>query len=370
MKDIRILVLVGWGCLAALHLHAQKKVPQSYQFQAPASEEAKLQEITQISYANTNSMRLFFENVQLGENSYLLLEGNDGAKQKMNAQALQNWNNSSAYFNGQNVKVSVYQATGEEVALQLKEIGVDQEIKTHVKHQKVSESNASLPNPPSNSVDTEEMPWAAAVGRFTNGSDVLGTGWIAPNGAIVTSRDVAQNVINNGFDVIEFNVPLSDPDASVNHPDPEDQYPVVPDHFYFTNETLANFTFKHSVGGEEIRIISWAILEALPNGTGLRPGERQQQYFQIVTNPGSFVSGSESFEVDLLHYGDYPEDTYVYLAGAPYRTLRKVTTNLFSQKEFVVSKHRHPSGYFGGSDLDREELLIYTLMDKNDRSEE
>ncbi|MEM9674574.1 MAG: T9SS type A sorting domain-containing protein [Cyclobacteriaceae bacterium] len=379
MKNIRKLVLVGWGWLAALSLWAQEKVPYSYQFQAPAAEEEKLQEITQVSYANTHSMRLFFENVQLGKNSYLLLEGSDGAKQKLNAQALQNWNNSSAYFNGQNVKVSIYQAAGEEVTLQLKELKIvvadqngQQKARSNTRPKKITtptlaSASTGLYSPPSEPIPATG-PYTDAIGRFTNGSNSLGTGWIAANGAIVTTRENVQRIINHGYDIIEFNVPLSNEDGSVNHPAPEDQYPVIADVKYLDNATLAQFVFKHKYAPHDSRIMSWAIAEALPNGTGMRPGERQQQYFQVVNNPGSFAINAmddkqlttAGIYVDVLHYGDYPEDA---IEKEGYRTLRRTTTKLYPPKE-LISKHAHPPGYFGSNrELDVEHILVYNMVD-------
>ena len=220
MKLLKTLCLIGWVSLFSLSLQAQKKVPQSFQYAAEASEEGTLKELTQVSYSGTSSIRLYFEDVQLGPNSYLLLKGSDGAEQKLNAEALQNWSNSSAYFNGQSVKVSLYQAAGEEVEVKLKELKVNERATTPKANAVTTTTTAQART----QANQDMPPWAAAVGRFTDGVEANGTGWIAANGAIVTDNrhgglndayyaEVEDHHLLDQFDIIEFNVPLSNADG-------------------------------------------------------------------------------------------------------------------------------------------------------------
>ncbi|MEO0331985.1 MAG: hypothetical protein AAF223_09905, partial [Bacteroidota bacterium] len=240
MKILRILCLIGWASLVSLSLPAQKKVSYSFQYTAEAAEASELKELTQVSYSGTSSIRLYFEEVQLGAKSYLLLEGSDGAEQKMDATALQNWSNSSAYFNGLNVKVSLYQAEGEEVNVKLKELKVN-ERGSHRKTAPIYPTSAAQARTTDD--DDKDNPgyWAEAVGRFTDGVGARGTGWIAANGAIVTDNNfgaLESTSYTDGnhlerYDIIEFNVPPSNPDGTVNHPAPEDQYPLNVDNFHW-----------------------------------------------------------------------------------------------------------------------------------------
>jgi|GEM_PF-1913326 len=362
MKIFRIIFLIGWGSITTLSLQAQKKVPQGFHYAAEASEEGQLKELTQVSYNGTSSIRLYFDEVQLGTNSYILLEGQDSAQQKLNAESLKNWRNSSAYFNGQNVKVSLYQAAGEEVAVKMKELEVTERNKGG-KAQEAVQARAIKTSSDATAyegeIDLEETPWAAAVGRFTNGSNSYGTGWIAPNGAIVTSKAIVYYLVWNGYDIIEFNVPPSNPDGSVNHPGPEDQYPVVIND-YANNKVWALFNFKRRLNleaedesGLEIAAYRFdaAIVEALPNSTGKRPGERQQQYFRIATNPGSFILENGNFDIDILHYGSYPSDL-VHPENS--RTLRKATTTMLPPSEYLRNARFYSEGR-----MDDDDVILY-----------
>ncbi|MEQ9442925.1 MAG: FlgD immunoglobulin-like domain containing protein [Cyclobacteriaceae bacterium] len=320
MKIFSIICLIGWGSLVSLSLQAQKKVPHSFRYAAQASEEGRLKEITQVSYSGTSSIRLFFEDVQLGENSYLLLEGSDGAEQKLDAKALQHWSNSSAYFNGQNVKVSLYQAAGEEVMVKMKELRVNDKggsqksglLPTTAAHARM-QAKQDLP------------PWSQAVGRFTDGAIAIGTGWIAANGAIVTHRAgyVTNAVQNwNRYDLIEFNVPPSNPDGTINHSAPEDQYPLNHQHVVaqaITGKWIVDGPPNTSGGGHFVEIkkyqgnkknkviSAYAIIEVLPNSKGEMPGQRMQQYFQVLDHPNG--PGMEGETLEIFHHGEVTGST-------------------------------------------------------------
>ncbi|MEM9834198.1 MAG: FlgD immunoglobulin-like domain containing protein, partial [Bacteroidota bacterium] len=345
MKTFRIILLIGWGCLATLSLQAQKKVPHSFQFQAEAREEGELKELTQVSYSGTSSLRLYFDKVQLGPNSYLLLEGSDGAQQKMDSQALKNWRNSSAYFNGQSVKVSLYQAASEEAVVKLKEMKVNEKENNH-KVSQVSLANTSQ----ARMEDKQDIsPWATAVGRFTDGTFVHGTGWIAANGAIVTDNRfggrnfAASDAGGNSdllekYDIIEFNVPLSNPDGTVNHPSPEDQYPINTESELYRlieGKTMGFYegaikikTYDYDFGNQTRHVNGgYTIMEALPNSTGKRPGERLGQYFQVLRHNSGWVMNG--MEMELFHYGRFDD------GGIGNRTRQKVSVVLNDPNDWL-----------------------------------
>lgn len=349
---------MGMVCLASIPLMAQKKMTYTFQYKADSAQQGTLKEVTQINYPNTTSVRLYFEDTQLGNESYLLLEGSDGAQQKMDAQALKNWSYSSAYFNGGKVKVSVYQAVGDSlVTFKLKEIKVDEGPKDNAEEtassarkvttQSATHSNAAESNP-------ADIPYGAAVGRLTNGNRVGGAGWIAPNGAIVTSRQ-GYKLISEGFDIIEFNVPLSNKDKSVNHPGPEDQYPLKVDEAVFTSRDVYVKRVYWSVWSPHYLLthLGFAIVEALPNGTGLRPGERQQEYFRVIKNPNERTVEATDREIDAFSYSGlfdvYPESPYSYNF-----VLQKRSSTLLKVKDHVQN-----------FTPDTDEILIYNLYGQN-----
>jgi hypothetical protein len=284
------------------------------------------------------------------------LEGSDGAEQKLNAEALKNWSNSSAYFNGQSVKVSLYQAAGEEVKVKLKELKVSEAIQGKETHGVAQARKITSPSVPSSNaqvgeINLEDTPWAKAVGRFTNGNNSIGTGWIAPNGAIVTSDFTYYERIwenewvdrDDGYDVIEFNVPNSNNDGSVNHPAPEDQYPINTTAIYRESEASSFKRGKYA----------WAdvaILEPLKNSTGLLPGERQQQYLRILPNPSSFiVGGLEGTLFDILHYGNKEDD----FSTDQYKVLKLSQVTLKEQKKYL--------SVIGNRDIDRDNIVLHDM---------
>ena len=302
MKKLKTITVLGMVCFFCICASAQKKVPHGFQYQSTAVEKDMLKEVTRVSHNNAASIRLYFENVLIGPNSYLLLEGSDGAQQKLDARALKNWRNSSAYFNGAEVKISVYQAAGEQATFTVKEVKV---IEGSL-DQTMNSTKASTKSAASSSVEQsslEEMSHAAAIGRLTNGSRVGGAGWIAPNGAIVTSRQGYQ-LISDGFDIIEFNVPLSNQDGSVNHPAPDDQYPLKVDDAVYTSREVHVKRVYWSVWSPHYLLSSlgFAVIEALPNSKGQTPGERQQMYFRIAQNPGEFTVESTDVNIDVFSY--------------------------------------------------------------------
>jgi hypothetical protein len=349
-----VLVICTIVCLT-LPLFGQKVVRYNFSHLSEPSNESSLKTITEINAPSSAFLRLFLEGTRLGNESYILLEGTDGAKQQLRNQDLVNWNFSSAYFNGDRVKISLYSAKGEKnqvVVRGIKASDTDaQNSLIKVSGGKTTLSSQSAVS--TSNIDYSLLPHAAAVGRFTNGSNSYGTGWIAANGAIVTSKRIAYDYVLMGdYDIIEFNVPSSDAYGSVRHPGPEDQYPINQSKWV---QDIVTFDFKRKhhfdINKEDDYgdwHTTWAIVEALPNSTGLRPGERQQQYFQVAANPGSFtIEAQNNIFVDVFHYGEITTDL-VY--GDQYRVLKRHVTTLRSPEEYLD---------LGGRD--RDDFVLYSL---------
>jgi hypothetical protein len=329
MKKRLFNSLLGMACLIGLPLRAQQLVPYSFHYAAQPPESDQLKILREVAYPATSSLRLYFKGTQLGETSYLLLEAIDGGQQEIRQPDLENWQYSSAYFNGNRVKVSLYAAAGETNVVEISQIKVNDGQAEPASSASTASGTLQAPvqtGATTSATLTDTYPYAKAVGRFTNGSSSYGTGWIAPNGAIVTSFDIYYNYIaGKSYDVIEFNVPPSD-GTTVKHPSPQDQYPLGK--FISNNRS---FGFKD---GDDIFTAHWAILEALPNSTGLRPGERQQQFLRIATNPSNFtIDAMGNIPVELFHYGQLPGDSY----SGQFRTLRVLQTSLLKQYSFISS---------------------------------
>ncbi|NBB23035.1 T9SS type A sorting domain-containing protein [Runella sp. CRIBMP] len=341
MKAINLL-LIGLTCLLSVSAVAQKLLPYSFQHQADSSDHNTLRFLTQVTQPNTTFLRLYFAGTQLGEGSYLVLEGADGARQELRKQDLDNWHYSSAYFNGQSVNVSLFTAPGDRNTVRISEVRVtDPQVGQagNARHG-AKTGGTTVQTATSTSANITEMyPYAKAVGRFTNGTSAGGTGWIAPNGAIVTTSDI-------GYDVIEFNVPPS-VGNTIQHPSPQDQYPL---NMGSRVKGYHKFVFN---GESYITKVGWGVLEALPNGTGLRPGERQQEYFRIATNPSNYILDNlVDKSVDLFHYGVF--DGPVLEGLSNFKNLQLTQTSL--QKQNTYLKYDLPYA----SD-DRDLFVVYSM---------
>jgi hypothetical protein len=342
MKSFTVL-LIGLIGLLSGPITAQKMVPHSFRYQTETSDREtsdratldrdQLRLLTQVTQPNTTFLRLYFRGTQLGEGSYLVLEGTDGTRQELRKPDLENWHNSSAYFNGQSVRVSLFAAASDHNVVNIDSLKVNGGPANPAKGTR----RAAPPQPGARSsavaaagVSTVTYPYAKAVGRFTNGIESYGTGWIAPNGAIVTSAYILSRLEDLSYDVIEFNVPPSN-GTTVQHPSPQDQYPLST----ATNKMIAYTTIvpvKISKELESVLVNTYAILTPLPNSTGLRPGERQQEYFRIATNPSSYiVDAMGDIPVDLLHYGAFPGDSYT----GQFRTLHLYQASLLKQSDYL-----------------------------------
>lgn len=353
MKAINFLLSI-LVCLCSISAVAQKMVPHSFRYQdempdRETSGRNQLRLLTQVTQPNTTFLRLYFKGTQLGEGSYLVLEGTDGSRQELRKQDLENWRYSSAYFNGQLVNVSLFAATGEKNVVRVSEIKVTDPQAEQVRNARQAAGTLGTMSQQATSTPanlTETYPHSKAVGRFTNGSDSYGTGWIAPNGAIVTSVFIYSNTVQSGsYDVIEFNVPPSN-GTTVQHPSPQDQYPLsTAPNDAVTYVTLVPLKLTGQ-GDLDIMRRGYAILKPLPNSTGLRPGERQQEYFRISTNPrSSDIKNAGNVPIDVLHYGAFPGDSYHGL----FRTLRLLQNSLLEQNEYL-------SVYAGAS---RDDYVLY-----------
>ncbi len=203
-------------------------------------------------------LRLFFDQVMLGDRSSIKITSTkDGATQTLTGAQLKKWNNSSAYFNGSEVIVTLQIATGEEgIGFTIKEIGVGEP--------EVGEKSQC------GSVDNRVDAADDAIGRIV---PIGCTGWLITNGRLVT----AGHCTGSRAQLIEFNVPKSNPDRSIVHPGPEDQYPI------------GGFVTDYIRGRPET---DWAVFTASANPqTGLTPIQAQGKSYNVVqTSPGNSIT--------------------------------------------------------------------------------
>ena len=197
-------------------------------------------------------LRLYFDNVKLGEGSEVTITSlEDGAQQTLNSKTIAEWGNSSAYFNGNAVKVTITKPAAKiEAALGIYELEVgDPEPSVGTFSQCGSADNRV----PSND---------RAIGRIV---PVGCTGWIIRNGKMVT----AGHCTGSRMQILEFNVPTSRPDRSIVHPSPRDQYVI-------TNVTRGR--------------LDWAVFSTRRNSQTNRTALQAQGRSYNVVRPGSLRS--------------------------------------------------------------------------------
>ncbi|WP_062055588.1 trypsin-like peptidase domain-containing protein [Aquimarina longa] len=210
-----------------------------------------------ISEKGATWLRLFFKEVNLGKNSTLTITSVlDGAKQTFTSNTIKDWKNSSAYFNGDEVTLKLIIASGEQsIGLHINEIGIG-EIGVTAKSQCGSTDDRV------SSVDD-------AIGRIV---PIGCTGWIISNGKLVTAGHCG----GSRAQLIEFNVPKSNPDRSIVHPGPQDQYPI------------SNFVTNYRAGSPKT---DWAVFTASANSqTNKTPIQAQGKSFNVVqSTPGNTI---------------------------------------------------------------------------------
>ncbi|MCX2763526.1 trypsin-like peptidase domain-containing protein [Aquimarina muelleri] len=223
--------------------------------------------ITQsISEKGATWLRLFFKDVNLGAKSTVTITSVlDGATQTLTAETIKDWKNTTAYFNGDKVIVKLTIASGEKsIGLNIFEVGVGEED-PNVKSQCGSADDR---------VDSADN----AIGRIV---PIGCTGWIITNGKLVT----AGHCLTSRSEIIEFNVPKSNPNRTIVHPGPEDQYPI------------GNFVSPYINSPSQAN--DWGVFTASANSqTGKTPIQAQGKSFNVVQSAPSSTIRITGFGTD------------------------------------------------------------------------
>lgn len=192
--------------------------------------------------------------VQEGTESCLVVTSlADGAYQILNTTHLWQWRYTSAYFNGDAVRLELvaHPRTGSNRIV-------------------MSEVIAGVNTGPQRSICEfydDRVP-----------SDDSRAGRIVPVGCTAWMIDdaghcflSAGHCVNDDFQVVEFNVPLSNENGTRNQPPPEDQYAIDSSSIQYTGPGSGN---------------DWCYFGCFPNSTtGLRPDEAQGAWFTLATPP-------------------------------------------------------------------------------------
>ena len=196
-------------------------------------------------------MRLYFGDVQLGAGSFLRITSLfDAEVQELNAADLDMWSNSSAYFNGNAVTVEVVAGPQTENRLIIDQVAWEQGIPTL----------GCDPGCCGNTDDRvpSEVDWAGRLLPAGCTASVYNT----------DSCGVSAGHCIGGQMLIEFQVPLNNPNCTSAHPPVSEQFPVTA--FLFTNGGIAN---------------DWSALTVGTNNLGQSPFDRYGEFRPIASTP-------------------------------------------------------------------------------------
>ena len=270
------LCLVGMAALIAspVRLAAQPvEAPshmQAYKWSSSAhngqSGKTILAESRRIDATGAPWLRLFFDKANLGAKSYLIIKSvQDGASQRLDATSLQQWYNTSAYFNGEAVEVQLHVDAGDRgVYVKTKELMVGEWV------------GSAPPESQCGPIDDRVPSNHPASGRILS---VGCTGWIV-NCTSNNLHITAGHCSGGSNQILQFNVPPSNSNGTLNNPPPQDQYSINSASWQFVNGGIGN---------------DWGIFQVFPNSiTGLLPAQAQAASFtlkQSLTPPTIRITG-------------------------------------------------------------------------------
>lgn len=190
----------------------------------------------------------------------------DDARQNHTASTLRQWQNRSAYFNGNSVVVELVAGPGAEPSrLSIAGVWVGD------------------PQPPESICGPTDDRVLADEGRSSRIFPVGCTAWTFDDAA--HCQLTAGHCSGGGLQTIEFHVPLSDPNGSINHPGPEDQYAVDPASVQAVNGGVGN---------------DWGYFGVFPNTeTDLTPFQAEGEEYVLGIPP--VAPGGET--ISIFGYG-------------------------------------------------------------------
>lgn len=198
-----------------------------------------------------HSLRLRFERAELAPGAVLRITSlADGARQHLNATTLQQWRHTSAWFNGGAVKLELLAPEGARSAgtLALGSVYAGRLVTPE------SQCGGSDDRVPSSAANRARLLQMGCTANLT------------ADGCFITAGHCLDASGPN--DVVEFNVPLSNPNTTLNHPPPSDQY--IP--------TSNSQHLNAGIGND------WGVFTVFPNTeTGLTPLQAQGAGLEFST---------------------------------------------------------------------------------------
>ncbi|MCA9291352.1 MAG: hypothetical protein KDA25_09495 [Phycisphaerales bacterium] len=204
-------------------------------------------------------VRLYFEPVRLEPGSFIRITSLlDGEVQELDAAGLAAWNYSSAYFNGDTVTVELIGGPN-----------------TQNNRLTILDLDSQFGNP----IPTGSCGICGPDNRTLSGE--LWSARLFPAGCSASVYNADSCMVSAGHciessNVVQFNVPLSNPDCSTNNPPVADQFPIIAVQFQ-----------NGGVGAD------WAAMKAGTNNQGQTPFQRYGQSRPLAGGPPSVGNATE-----------------------------------------------------------------------------
>ncbi len=243
-----------------------------------------------IEVPDASWIRLTFDQALLGgAGSVLRITGlQDNVRQHHTARTLQQWRYTSAYFNGNAVRVELIADPGADPGL------------IQISHVIVGPPDGAIKVSQCGPTD-DRLP--SDDPRVARSIPVGCTAWMISDDAncFITAGHCFSP---NGMQICEFNVPLSSSNGSLNHPPPSDQYPIDLTSVQFVNGGIGN---------------DWCYFGCFANTeTGLTAFQTQGEAFDLAATPppvqgqtiritghGTDTSPSTWNQIQQTHTGPY-----------------------------------------------------------------
>ncbi len=251
---------------------------QAVEFDKAAEETGFVTSSHLVQYPGALWLRIHFGEFDLGAKSYITVTSLlDGAVQRLDTVGMDLYGQSSAFFNGDAVEIVLHIAP--------EEVGIYYSISSVSVGEHMVETESQC-----GTYDNRVLSYDHRNGRI---EPVGCTGWLVSNGAFLTAGHCGGAT---QMQLIEFMVPLSNADRSVNHPAPEHQFPII-----------ASSINAHDDGsGAEGN--DWSVFRVSPNGDGVTPRQKYNAGFFRMTNDRTPTT------VRVTGYGrDDDDNTYNYV---------------------------------------------------------
>ena len=214
-------------------------------------------------------LHIHFNDANLGNNSFIIMRSlYDGKEQKLDATSIEQWQYSSAYFNGYEIEIELHVAPYDEnIFFTIDELTIGEFYEGDILF-------FSICGPTDDRIASDQHATSRLLAEGC-------TSWIIPNGHFITAGHCLDGT---NATVVEFQVPMSLPNGTIQHPGPEDQYAVNASTKVFVNVEIGN---------------DWGTFEVFPNSvTGLMPIVAQGTFWPLVQNLDPFLIRITGYGID------------------------------------------------------------------------